>query len=154
MRQLPIHRDFEANQSGSYNHLVLVDTDIGDDIDDALALALVLQSPEIELQGVTTVFGDTHQRARLAAYLLKVFGREDVPVAAGIQNPIQLRHRPSGVPQAAILDDRVALGVYGAPFDEWAIGSSDCRRTGRGSARAGDAEIASTSTRAILVVSR
>ena len=109
MRQLPIHRDFEANQSGSYKHLVLVDTDIGDDIDDALALALVLQSPEIELQGVTTVFGDTHQRARLAAYLLKAYGCEDVPVAAGIQNPMQWRHRPSGVPQAAILDDRVAL---------------------------------------------
>ncbi|MFL5657135.1 MAG: nucleoside hydrolase [Ktedonobacteraceae bacterium] len=111
MRQLPIHHDFEANQSDSYKHLVLVDTDIGDDIDDALALALVLQSPEIELLGVTTVFGDTQQRARLAAYLLKVFGREDVPVAAGIHDPIQLRHQPSGVSQATILDDRLALPV-------------------------------------------
>ena len=66
MCQPPIHRDFEANQSGSYKHLVLVDTDIGDDIDDALALALVLQSPEIELLGVTTVFG--HWFTRLWTY--------------------------------------------------------------------------------------
>ena len=109
MRQLPIHRDFEANQSDPYKHLVLVDTDIGDDIDDALALALVLHSPEIELRGVTTVFGDTLQRARLAAYLLKDYGCEDVPVAAGIENPIQWRHRPSGVPQAAVLDAHEAL---------------------------------------------
>jgi inosine-uridine nucleoside N-ribohydrolase len=85
---------------------VLLDTDIGDDIDDALALALILRSPEISLRGVSTVFGDTASRARLAAHLLTVFGREDVPVAAGIATPLQPRHRPSGVPQAAILDPR------------------------------------------------
>ncbi len=88
----------------SQKHIVLLDTDIGDDIDDALALALILRSPEIELQGVTTVFGDTQLRARLAAHLLQVFGREDVPVAAGIEMPMLFRHRPSGVPQAAVLD--------------------------------------------------
>ena len=88
---------------------VLIDTDIGDDIDDALALALALRSPEIELQGVTTVFGDTRSRARLAAHLLTVFGREDVPVAAGIGMPLQLRHQPSGVPQATILNPYASL---------------------------------------------
>jgi hypothetical protein len=66
MRQLPIQRDFEANQSDAYKHIVLVDTDIGDDIDDALSLALVLQSPEIELLGVTTVFD--HWFTRLWTY--------------------------------------------------------------------------------------
>jgi purine nucleosidase len=86
----------------SQKHIVLLDTDIGDDIDDALALALILRSPEIELQGVTTVFGDTQLRARLAAHLLQVFGREDVPVAIGIEMPMLLRHRPSAVPQAAV----------------------------------------------------
>src|SRR5437764_3138770 len=111
MRQLPIHHDLETDQSPSQKHIVLVDSDIGDDIDDALALALVLQSPEIELQGVTTVFGDTRLRARLAAHVLKVFGREDVPVAAGMEEPIQYRHRPSGVPLAALLDERAALSA-------------------------------------------
>lgn len=87
-----------------HKHVVIVDTDIGDDIDDALALALVLNSPEIELKGVTTVFGNTHQRARLAAHLLNVYGRNDIPVAAGVGAPLLQRHQPSGVPQAAIVD--------------------------------------------------
>lgn len=95
------------SQSHLPKHTVLVDTDIGDDIDDALALALILRSPEIDLLGVTTVFGDTQRRARLAAHVLHTFGREDVPVTAGLQMPLQLRHRPSGVPQAAILDERL-----------------------------------------------
>ena len=46
---------------------VLFDTDIGTDIDDAYALALILRSPEIELLGVTTVSSDAVARARLAA---------------------------------------------------------------------------------------
>ena len=93
-----------ASQSNLHRYVVLIDTDIGDDIDDALALALALSSPEIELQGVTTVFGDTQKRAHLAAHILQVFGHEDIPVAAGLKTPLQPRHLPSGVPQAAILD--------------------------------------------------
>jgi inosine-uridine nucleoside N-ribohydrolase len=62
---------------------ILVDTDIGTDIDDAFALALVMESPELELLGVTTVSGDTHARARLAAKLLWAGGDRYVPVAAG-----------------------------------------------------------------------
>jgi inosine-uridine nucleoside N-ribohydrolase len=49
---------------------IILDTDIGTDIDDAFALALVINSPELELLGVTTVAGDTQARARLAAKLL------------------------------------------------------------------------------------
>jgi purine nucleosidase len=45
---------------------VIFDTDIGDDIDDAYALALLLRSPEVQMVGVTTAFEDTHLRARLA----------------------------------------------------------------------------------------
>lgn len=104
MRQVPIQPDPEVNQFDFSKQSVLIDTDIGDDIDDALALALALQSPELDVRGITTVFGDTQQRAKLATYLLKTFGREAIPVAAGVATPIQYRHRPSGVPQAAILD--------------------------------------------------
>ncbi len=109
MHQLPIQPNAETNQSPILKQNVLIDTDIGDDIDDALALALALQSPELEVKGITTVFGDTHRRGQLAQYLLKVFGREDIPVAVGIGNPIQYRHRPSGVPQAAIIDQQLSL---------------------------------------------
>ena len=93
----------EAGQSVSTKQKVLLDTDIGDDIDDALALALILQSPEIDLKAVTTVFGDTQQRARLAAHLLRIFNREDIPIAAGIATPLQMRHRPSGASQATVV---------------------------------------------------
>jgi purine nucleosidase len=63
---------------------VVLDTDIGTDIDDAFALALILRSPEINLLAVTTVSGDTQARARLAARMLWVEGRRDIPVAAGV----------------------------------------------------------------------
>jgi inosine-uridine nucleoside N-ribohydrolase len=86
---------------------VFIDTDIGDDIDDALALALAVRSPEIHLLGVSTVFGETQKRARLAAHLLRVYEQSEVPVAAGCAEPLQRRHRSSGVPQAALLDSRV-----------------------------------------------
>jgi inosine-uridine nucleoside N-ribohydrolase len=62
---------------------ILLDTDIGTDIDDAFALALILHSPELDLLGVTTVSGDTQARARLAAKMLWDAGRPAVLVAAG-----------------------------------------------------------------------
>jgi len=62
---------------------VIFDTDIGDDIDDAFALALAVRSPKLEVIGVTTAWGDTDLRARLAQRLLKAMGRTDIPVAAG-----------------------------------------------------------------------
>ncbi len=62
---------------------VLLDTDIGDDIDDAFALALVLSSPELDVRGITTVTGDAHTRANVLCRLLHAVGRTDVPVASG-----------------------------------------------------------------------
>jgi inosine-uridine nucleoside N-ribohydrolase len=62
---------------------VLLDTDIGGDIDDALALGLLLSSPEVDLRGITTVHGDAHTRALLICRLLHAVGRTDIPVAAG-----------------------------------------------------------------------
>ena len=64
---------------------VILDTDIGTDIDDAFALALIINSPELELVGVTTVAGDTQARARLAAKMLWEAGGawRKVPVYAG-----------------------------------------------------------------------
>jgi len=63
---------------------VIIDTDVGDDIDDAFALALAVRSPQVEILGVTTTFGDTELRAKLADRLLGEAGREDIPVAVGI----------------------------------------------------------------------
>lgn len=62
---------------------IILDTDIGTDIDDAFALALVLRSPELNLVGVTTVSGDTRARAAIAAKMLREAGRANIPVYAG-----------------------------------------------------------------------
>ncbi|HEX8833537.1 MAG TPA: nucleoside hydrolase, partial [Abditibacteriaceae bacterium] len=67
---------------------LVLDTDIGDDIDDALALALALNSPEIELRGVTTVFRDAPRRTILVKQLLNLMNRSDIPVAAGTSIPL------------------------------------------------------------------
>ncbi len=70
---------------------IILDSDIGTDIDDAFALALALTSPEIDLRGVTTVSADAHTRALIACRMLSAVGRDDVPVAAG--------RRPRDIPE-------------------------------------------------------
>jgi len=62
---------------------VIIDTDIGDDIDDAFALALAVKSPELQVLGVTTTFGDTETRAGIAKRFLTEIGRTDIAVFAG-----------------------------------------------------------------------
>lgn len=74
----------QAPQLPSTPQLAIIDTDIGDDIDDAFALALALQSPELKIIGITTEYGDTELRARLVDRYLTAVGRKDIPVAAGV----------------------------------------------------------------------
>jgi inosine-uridine nucleoside N-ribohydrolase len=76
-----------ANPLGPGAQLAIIDTDIGDDIDDAFALALALRSPELRIVGVTTAYGDTELRARLVDRYLAAVGRGDIPVAAGVATP-------------------------------------------------------------------
>ncbi|MBM4043175.1 MAG: hypothetical protein FJ290_32205, partial [Planctomycetes bacterium] len=64
---------------------VILDTDIGGDIDDTWALALLLKCPELDLKMVVTDTGDTVYRAKIAAKLLEVAKRTDVQVAIGIK---------------------------------------------------------------------
>src|SRR5687768_10032606 len=62
---------------------VILDTDIGDDVDDAYALALLTSLPNARILGVTTAFGQTAERAEVAAKLLSIIGRKEIPVYAG-----------------------------------------------------------------------
>lgn len=62
---------------------VILDTDIGTDIDDTWALAYLLRCPELDLKLVLTDTGDTRYRATIAAKLLQRAGRTDVPVGLG-----------------------------------------------------------------------
>jgi inosine-uridine nucleoside N-ribohydrolase len=75
-----------ANASGQRLKVIL-DTDIGSDIDDAWALGFAMLSPDIELVGVTITDGDTRARAKMACKLLHLGGRGDVPVAVGRPTP-------------------------------------------------------------------
>ena len=67
---------------------MVLDTDIGTDIDDAWALAFVLSHREFEPLGVTITDGDTASRAKVAAKLLHEVGRDDLPVAVGRATPV------------------------------------------------------------------
>jgi inosine-uridine nucleoside N-ribohydrolase len=63
---------------------VIVDTDIGDDIDDAFALALALRSPELQVLQIDSAYGDTDLRARLLEHFLHDAALPQVPVAEGV----------------------------------------------------------------------
>ncbi len=63
---------------------VILDCDLGDDIDDAYAIALMLASTDkFEILGITTCYGRTNDRAELACKLLYETGLEQIPVAMG-----------------------------------------------------------------------
>src|SRR5438105_4036107 len=81
---------------------VIIDTDIGDDIDDAFAIALSLRSPELQIMGITTTFGDTETRAKLLDRFLAEVGRQEIPVAAGAPSP----------PKSALTQRRYAEGGH------------------------------------------
>jgi purine nucleosidase len=79
---------------------IIIDTDIGDDIDDAFALAFAVKSPEFQVLGVTTAFGDTETRAKIAERFLTEVGRPDIPVYVGktteTKNPMSQRKYAEG----------------------------------------------------------
>ena len=82
---------------------VLFDTDIGSDIDDALALSYLLKQPRCELLGVTTVTGEPIVRAQLVDAVCTAFGRKEVPVYSGAGKPLLVPQGQPQVPQATVL---------------------------------------------------
>lgn len=79
---------------------VILDTDIGDDIDDTWALAMLLNSPEFDIQLVVGDQGRAEYRAKLIAKLLEVAGRTDIPVGVGLDV-----NRSGDGPQSAWVKD-------------------------------------------------
>ena len=63
---------------------VIIDTDVGDDVDDAFAIDLALASPELEILGISSAWGDTAMRARMLDRMLCETGRTEIQVRAGI----------------------------------------------------------------------
>ena len=102
---------------------VVIDTDIGADPDDALALILALASPEVDVRGVTIVSGDVAWRGRIATRLLGMSGRSDIPVFLGCGSP----HQMLGTEGEGVLDLRY-LGpeatVQTVPAVDWLLAES------------------------------
>ncbi|MBV8213766.1 MAG: nucleoside hydrolase [Verrucomicrobia bacterium] len=96
---------------------VIFDTDIGTDVDDILALAVLAKSPELELIGVTTVYGDTRLRARIAKVTCDLLGCADTAVLIGEKETLARRqiawagHEGYGVPH---LDKAEVPAIPGA----------------------------------------
>ncbi|MBA7586302.1 Non-specific ribonucleoside hydrolase RihC [subsurface metagenome] len=81
---------------------VILDTDIGSDIDDAVCLAYLLAQPKCELLGITTVTGEADKRAMLASALCKVAGKR-IPIFPGAEEPLLVSQKQKQAPQAAAL---------------------------------------------------
>lgn len=83
---------------------VIFDTDIGTDVDDILALAVLAKSPELELIGVTTVYGDTPLRAKITRVTCNLLGCTETTVLIGEKETLTGRqiswagHEGYGVP--------------------------------------------------------
>ena len=91
---------------------IILDTDIGTDVDDALALTLAVRSPEIDILAVTTVGVDACLRGRIARKLLRVLGRDEIPVAAGCDrrlNGQEFRPMPISSAQGFIENEQDGL---------------------------------------------
>ena len=95
---------------------ILLDTDLamgapGSDIDDGFALALALADPELSLELVTTVNGNTDvdTATRLSVELLARLGREDIPVVRGAGAPLHGAGRGRGGIRAAVGSNGAAI---------------------------------------------
>ena len=89
---------------------LLFDTDIGSDIDDAVALAYLLMQPSIDLLGITTVTGEARKRAALARRLLELAG-QTVPIFPGFEAPRQIATRQPIAQQAVKLSSAQLIGT-------------------------------------------
>lgn len=67
---------------------IIIDTDPG--VDDTMAIYFAMRSPELELIGLTSIFGNVHTKLATtnALRLMEIAGRPDIPVAHGADNPL------------------------------------------------------------------
>ncbi len=82
---------------------ILLDTDIGTDIDDAVCLAYLLSQPKCELLGITTVTGEPEKRAMIASALCRAAGKA-VPIYPGVGQPLLIPQYQPEARQAVALD--------------------------------------------------
>lgn len=71
------------NAFTSEKQKIIFDCDLGDDIDDAFALAMVIAAEEFDVLGICMDYGNTPERAKIACRMVYETGREDIPIAVG-----------------------------------------------------------------------
>lgn len=84
---IPMIEAAAASAKGAARPIIVIDTDIGDDIDDAYAISWALHSPALDVRAIVTAFGDTQLRARQVRRMLGMLGRADIAVGAGPETP-------------------------------------------------------------------
>jgi len=82
---------------------ILLDTDIGNDIDDSVCLAYLLNQERCDLLGVTTVSGEPVVRAKLASAICLSAGRGDIPIYPGVEQPLLTPQKQAVARQARYL---------------------------------------------------
>jgi purine nucleosidase len=90
---------------------LLLDTDIGYDVDDLYTLVMLAKSAEIELRGITTVHGNSSVRAKIARYVCQLLGRESIPVIPGETSPLVSRATSWDEPDTKGFPDLDAVSV-------------------------------------------
>ncbi|MBV9888951.1 MAG: nucleoside hydrolase, partial [Acidobacteria bacterium] len=81
---VPLNLLAQSAPSASKPTKIIIDSDIGDDVDDVFAIGLALTSPEVEILGISSAWGDTQLRARMIDRLLSVTNATNIAVAEGI----------------------------------------------------------------------
>ncbi|RHR20466.1 nucleoside hydrolase [Clostridium sp. AF19-22AC] len=83
---------------------IIVDTDIGQDMDDACAIAYLCAHPDAEIVGITTVTGDAVPRARLVSSVCNAMGKPDIPIYPGLETCILKEQHQAFCPQNHLLE--------------------------------------------------
>lgn len=94
---------------------IILDTDIGSDIDDAVCLASLLSNPECEIVGITTVSEHPEKRAMIASYLCEK-AEKNIPIFPGMVEPFVGQQKQKTVPQFEFLEKILYKKVY---ENEW-----------------------------------
>ena len=112
-------KTLKENSSGvsqdSHRKKIIIDTDIGEDIDDILITAFALNFPELEVLAITTVDGNVEARSRISRALTKAYGRPDIPVASGYVWEMPIEDSPFTRGEIGVTQGELAPTENGLP---------------------------------------
>ena len=100
---------------GAARKKIIIDTDIGEDIDDILVTAFALNSPEFEVLAITVVDGDVQARSRITRKLTQLYGKPEIPVAAGYIWDMPLEDYPPWPGTGGVTQGELAPSEEGLP---------------------------------------